>query len=1014
MRILGIDGGIASIGWALIEVNAARGEIIAVGVRTFDAPETDKERTPTNQIRRQKRGMRRVIRRRRQRMALLRHLFANHGLLASDARDALKRPDLRDPWTLRVDALDRRLEPDELAVALGHIARHRGFRSNSKRERGANAPDDAKKMLKALEGTREKLARWRSFAEMLVRDPEFADRKRNRDGDYSHTAQRSDLEAETRAIFDAQRRLGAHLATEALQAAFADLAFTQRPLQDSEHMVAQCPFEPDQKRTAKRSPAFELFRVLSRLANLKLISLGQEQRLSAEQIAMVTADFGAQKTITYKTVRLKLKLDGRTRFDGVPLANEIDDVAARSGVAAEGTSVLRRVLGTAWSSLAHRPALLDRIAEIITFRDDLGSIESGLAELDLEPIIVAALMEGVRAGDFAKFTGAGHISAKAARKILPHLARGLVYSEACAEVGYDHAARAAMDIKDVRNPTARKAVGEMLKQVRAIAQAYGEPDRIHVELARDLGKSAGERDEIKHGIEKRTAEKERRRGEFAELLGRGPNDEELLRYELWKEQNCRCLYTDTLIRPEALDAADNSVQVDHILPWSRFGDDSFANKTLCLTAANQHKRGHTPFEWLTADGKPHSWALFEARVEDCKSMKGRKKRGFYLRRNAAEVEEGFKARNLGDTRYATRLLLDMLARRYPVDGTVHVRARPGALTAKLRRAWGLEDIKKDEQGKRREDDRHHALDALVIAATTQRALNDLTVAFQQAERRGLSRELTHAIPEPWEGFRDEARAAVERVFVSRAERRRARGEAHAATIRQVRERDGRTIVYERKSVDALKPADVERIKDKERNAAVQEALVAWIAAGKPKDAPPRSPKGDVIRKVRLETNGKEAVAVRGGTADRGEMVRVDVFRERGAGKRRDRFHLVPIYPHQVADRQTFLEPPNRAVVAFKDEGDWTDVSTFDFQFSLFANNLIEIAKTDGEVIQGYFRGLHRGTGNISISEHNNARDIKAGLGPKTLLHFLKFSIDRLGRIAPIERETRTWHGEVCI
>lgn len=1022
MRILGIDGGIASIGWALIETEENGGKIIAAGVRTFDAPETDKERTPTNQIRRQKRGMRRVIRRRRRRMTDLRRLLAERGMLPSGARDALKRPGL-DPWSLRIAALDRRLEPEELAIALGHIARHRGFRSNSKRDRGANAADDAKKALKAMEGTEEKLARWRGFAEMMVRDPEFAGRKRNREGDYSHTAKRSWLEAETRDIFAAQRRLGAPYATEALEAAFADLAFTQRPLQDSEHMVAQCPFEPDQKRTAKRSPAFELFRIMSRLANLKLVSQGHEQRLSAEQIATVTADFGAQKKITYKSLRRMLDLDPRTRFDGVPIENEGHDFAARSGAAAEGTAVLRAVLGTAWNAMAHRPALLDRIAEIITFRDDPRSIEEGLSALDLEPVIVSALMDGVRAGDFASFTGPGHISAKAARAILPHLARGLVYSEACAEAGYDHAAKAAVDIRDVRNPVARKALGEMLKQVRAIAQAYGEPDLIHVELARDLGKSADERDEIKRGIDKRTAEKERRRGEFADMLGRVPNDEELLRYELWKEQSGRCLYTDEAIEPTALAASDNSVQVDHILPWSRFGDDSFANKTLCRTAANQRKRGRTPFEWLSADAKPEDWGLFEARVEACKTMKGRKKRGFYLRRNATEVEERFRARNLGDTRYATRLLLDLLARRYPADGTVHVRARPGALTAKLRRAWGLEDIKKDEHGKRHDDDRHHALDALVVAATTQKALNELTRAFQEAERRGLSRELTHAIPEPWEGFRGQARTAVERVFVSRAERRRARGEAHAATIRQVREINGVATVFERKPVAKLSLSDLDKIPvptpygrigdpAKLRDALVDE-LRRWIGSGKPKDAPPRSPKGDVIQKVRVLTTDKAAICVRGGTADRGDMARVDVF-TKANGRGEKGYYLVPIYPHQIADRRGYPRPPDRAVDAHKPETQWTPITPdFGFKFSIYPNSLLEVSKRDGEVIRGYFKGLDRNGGQIALAMHESQRNVRGGIGSRTLLGLHKLSVDRLGQISNVEREVRTWHGEVC-
>ena len=154
MRVLGVDGGIASVGWAVIdepEIEGEDGKIIACGSRCFDAPETDKERTPTNQIRRQKRGMRRVIRRRRQRMTQVRALLSARGLLATADRDALRLG--VDPWQARADGLTRVLSDSEFAAALGHIAAHRGFRSNSKRDRGANAADESSKMLKAIAAT---------------------------------------------------------------------------------------------------------------------------------------------------------------------------------------------------------------------------------------------------------------------------------------------------------------------------------------------------------------------------------------------------------------------------------------------------------------------------------------------------------------------------------------------------------------------------------------------------------------------------------------------------------------------------------------------------------------------------------------------------------------------------------------------------------------------------------------------------------------------------------------------
>lgn len=1024
MRILGIDGGIASIGWAVLDIEDDAATIVAAGVRMFDAPETDKERTPTNAVRRLHRGQRRVIRRRRQRMSALRLMFQQHGLLVDAQRDALKQPGF-DPWQLRAEGLERPLSRLEMAVALGHIARHRGFRSNAKREAGANAADETSKMKKAIEATRERLGQWQTVGLMFARDSDYKDRKHNRGLNFDRSILRSDHEAEVRILFAAQRRLGNALASQELQDAYADKAFSQLPLQDSEHLLAACPFEPDQKRTARRCYAFEKFRLLSRLATLRLTVRGQEQPpLSAEQISLAAADFGHQKSLSWRWLRNTLELDPGVRFAGVAERDEKNDFVARSGAAAEGTYALREVLGDAgWRVLMHNPVMRDRIGEVLTFREDPGSIRRGLEEAGVEGLILDALMDGVATGKFHAFTRAGHISAKAARTLIPPLARGLNYSEACAEVDYDHSKPVEVKLEDVRNPVARKAVTEMLKQVRALVHEYGLPEFIHVELARDIGKGVEERDKITRGIEDRNKERDKARQRLeADILGRPASLEELIRYELWKEQNGFCLYSGDYIEPAWIAAGDNRVQVDHILPWSRFGDDSFVNKTLCTARANQAKRGRTPFEWFEAEGL--DWALFAARVEGCKEMKGRKKGGFYLRKNAAEVETRFKNRNLGDTRYATRLLLGLLARMYPADGDLHVLARPGQLTAKLRRAWGLDDLKKDADGNRLEDDRHHALDAIVVAATSQSMLQKLTTAAQEAERLGAPRGFNFDhVPLPAAGFREIVRAVIADVFVSRAERHRARGEAHAATIKQVREIDGKAVVFERKPVEKLTLRDLEYIPVPEPYgkigdpAKLRDGMVAelrrWIDAGKPKDAPPRSPKGDVIRKVRVANKDKVAVEVRDGTADRGNMARVDVFTKANKRGKRE-FYLVPIYPHEVADRKRFPAPPDKAVADAKSKSGWVPIDeSHEFLYCLYPNTLVELITPDGEIIRGYFKGLDRNTGAIRLAPPENPRALRTGIGTRRLSELRKLNIDRLGSVTIVQREVRTWHGEAC-
>lgn len=1101
MHVLGLDVGIASVGWWLLTVPDASDkqpvepDIGIGGSWMHDAPE-DRTQSGTklrSEARRLFRGQRKVIRRRRLRMNQLRRLFAEHGLLDEADRDALQAPGL-DPWVVRVAGLDRLLEPQEFAIALGHIARHRGFKSNAK-ETGKNSEE--KGMLKDMSETSGKLSRFRTPAEAVMSDEAFLARPllgadgaqrgvrmlRNRDGRYHRTFRRGDLDNEVVKLFDSQRRLGLSAATPELQESFFEIAFFQRPLQDSEHMVGPCPFETSEMRAAKRGLSFERFRYLSRLNALKLVGR-DEARIRPEEIAAAFADFGATAKISFSALRKKIALPAHVAFDGVkPDEEGKRDVVARSGEAAAGTARLKKLIAGAhgemtWRALAeNRPELLDRIAEIVSFRDDLDRIRLGLAETDLDPAIAEIVLKGAAAGDLDVFAGPGHISAKAARAIVPGLLRGLTYDKACAEANYDHTASREKHAFDtgaegkealkrliqegrisrelIGSPTARKALLEALKQVKAILEEHFEGDRlpenfrIHVELARDVGKSIEEREEIERGIEKRNRQKEKLRAMFADKVGRPPKDgkpgaDELLRFELWEQQGGRCLYTDRYISPSQLVAGDNEFQVDHILPWGRFGDDSFHNKTLCSSKANQEKRDRTVWEWLGEDTP--AWDGFAARVKAIVYMKGMKRRN-YLLQNADEAAERFRTRNLNDTRWTCRLLAEALKQVLPDlprgDGQPDERrvfVRPGALTDRMRRGWGLQTFKKDDKLKRIPDDRHHALDALIVAPVTESTLNRMTVQMQREERdrkriEPAERLLTRAMAEtlPWPGFRLDALAALDRVFVARAPRARARGKAHDATIRQIREKDGQDIVFERKRVADLKEADLDRVKGAERNAALIASLRAWIAKGSPKDTPPLSPKGDPIAKVRLESKGKVAIRLhrggpdnRPGAVDRGEMARVDVY-AKATPKGVKQYFLVPIYPHEIA---TLDAPPRRAVSAYKPESEWPVMDeSYQFLWSLVPMTPLRVVDKagtpfftedreknragQGDPRVGYFRGLDRATGAISLSSVADATWVKTGIGARTLVSLQKLTVDRLGRTFDVRPETLSWHGKAC-
>src|SRR5487761_1881304 len=137
MRILGLDIGTTSIGFALIDLDKSRnaGSILRLGVRIF--PEArDPDRTPLNQQRRAKRMMRRQLRRRRERRRSLNELLASSDLLPAYGGDQWQDVMKLDPYALRAKGLSEPLTPHELGRALYHLSKRRHFKERDLAEIG--------------------------------------------------------------------------------------------------------------------------------------------------------------------------------------------------------------------------------------------------------------------------------------------------------------------------------------------------------------------------------------------------------------------------------------------------------------------------------------------------------------------------------------------------------------------------------------------------------------------------------------------------------------------------------------------------------------------------------------------------------------------------------------------------------------------------------------------------------------------------------------------------------------
>ena len=880
--VFGIDVGIASCGWAVVDRTQGKERILAIGAHCFEKPEKDKNNELLNFHRRSMRGQRKVIRRRAGRVRRVRQFIRNSLLpdfpLASDeARDYYQRLErqVRDklslipddtgtsegratdalPWLLRRDGLCRKLSNEEMALVLIHLAKHRGFKSNAKSDQGGDAPDDSKKVLQAIHSRAKRTEQYQTFGALAMADPMFAERKRNRKDVYTHTPTRSEIADEAGKIIAHQKEQGAEWATEDFISEFHDIAFSQKGLQSSEHLVGMCPFESNEKRAARYAPSFELFRVLQKIAHESVTEddLEMPRNLTSEERRKVAQQIGEKRSITWKGLKKLLGMQTGYRFKGAP-----DDKAEEGNITGNtkgdfpGSYTLHRVLGAnTWEKLwEHKPHVLDQMAAILSFNESLDDIKVRLNTLlkqEPQGFDLEVVMQACEQGEFSTFKGAAHVSAKAARNINRYLVQdGMVYSSACEAAGYDHAVADLPNVDDIKNPTVARSVRKAIKQARALHRKFGVPGRIHVELLRDVGKSAKERSAIEKGIKKLTDEKRRLRKEFAKHNGISedevtPNNIEML--AMLEEQKYECAFCAAHVLTNRL--VGGHVNFAHIYPRSAFPDNSFNARVLSCAQCNQRQGSRTPWEWHEqGEFTASSWEEFAARVKgfNCKKEKKRRLLDKNFRKRLINDPQ-FANRHRVDSSYIARTVMSLLKQEFYASGHSggqvtkgnrrRVLARPGPLTAVLRRAWLQGIYKKD-----RDDDRHHAMDALVTACTDEAMLQSLTSAWQMEEQEGRYKWTPNLAP-PWGGFIEQAQVAYEggqtgEWYVCRTEKRRVRGPLHDASFRRKRKNANSFLVRQEVTNEKeFKEDSLAKVLDPNANWRLIECLAGWLMAGRP-------------------------------------------------------------------------------------------------------------------------------------------------------------------------------------
>lgn len=396
----------------------------------------------------------------------------------------------------------------------------------------------------------------------------------------------------------------------------------------------------------------------------------------------------------------------------------------------------------------------------------------------------------------------------------------------------------------LRNPVVEQVIGEALRVVRDIWTTYGKISEVHIEMGRDLKQNSEQRrqcseralDNQNTNIRIRRLLKEFAKPKYgidnvrpqspsqAEILkiyeegvlnsgtnipedisdiskrlgnlSKEPSGSDITRYKLWMEQKYLSPYTGQPIPLSKLFTP--AYEIEHVIPQSRFFDDSLSNKVICESEVNKAKGNKLGYEFIQQQGgaiiagtygKQHK-ILDKKQYEDFVNQHYGNNRSKMRKLLMDEIPDGFIQRQLNDSRFIARKALEIfshLVREENEQEAVSKNVIPtnGNITTRLKTDWGMNDVwndivaprferlnknsKSDEFGswvnkdgkryfqtdiplkmsrnfsKKRIDHRHHAMDAIVIACTTRNHVNYLNNSSAISSKRELRHDLQHKL-----------------------------------------------------------------------------------------------------------------------------------------------------------------------------------------------------------------------------------------------------------------------------
>ncbi len=737
-RVLGLDLGSSSIGWAVVEEHSKeiisescisdKDKIVAIGSRiiplsTDESTQFSKGQALTkNADRTKSRTQRKGYDRYQQRRALLLEKLAQLGMYNGETLKLSK----LELWGLRAKAVHEQISLFELGRVLCHINQKRGYRTvkadYGDKKQGAYVSN-------VLERHKEINEQGFTIGEFMYNglkiDPAFRCKERI----FPRIAYMEEFDA----IMSCQKEFYPEILTDETISHIRDyIIFHQRPLKSCKHLVGRCSLERhfmncngqlkdcSPKVAPRTSPLFQICKIWESINNLVIynktndvlhISLEQKQaifafmnkheKLKANDLKTLlgikskewqfgkAVGNGLQGNTTYCTIEKALAKHKEyihlLNFDLVYDSKEVVNVET-------GEIVEIKVIDATFEKqpLYELWHVLYSISNIDELKETLKNKFK---------IIDETVIDNLSQIDFVK-AGYSNKSSRAIRKVLPYLQDGMQYHNAKIMAGYNDVALTKeqnmtreladrlLPIKkgELRQPVVEKILNQLVNLVNALMLEHGRFDEIRVELARELKQNREERESATKAMARNQKQNEEIAERIQKEYGLPPTRSRIQKYKMWEESEHICIYCGKTVSAKEF-LLGFGVEVEHIIPRSVIFDDSFANKVCSCSECNKEKNNRTAFDYM----KTKSEGDFTAYIERINDLAERGKISNTKRKKllmpASELPTDFIERQLRESQYIAKKAKEILQ-------TIchNVYSTSGSITDFLRHLWGWDEV----------------------------------------------------------------------------------------------------------------------------------------------------------------------------------------------------------------------------------------------------------------------------------------------------------------------------------